>query len=181
MTTPTVLAKDDSTKIVELAAQEGHDADIPSNAGFVHHEKSQAILEESNHPLDKDIEKEAGKGASTPASLAGASFSSASEKQQNISPPDPNIVGWDGDDDPQNPMNWSPFLKWGAIAIVSGVTFLTPFGSAICAPGIPQIMDEFNSTSELLSGFIVSVYVLGFALGPLGMREDPMLQSNLSC
>jgi hypothetical protein len=29
-------------------------------------------------------------------------------------------------------------------------------------------MREFHSTSELLEGFVVSVYVLGFAFGPLG-------------
>jgi MFS family permease len=88
--------------------------------------------------------------------------------EQSDADHDPNVVWWDGEDDPENPMNWKSFRKWSAIAIVSGVTFLTPLGSAIFAPGIPEVMDEFNSTSELLTGFIVSVYVLGFAFGPLG-------------
>lgn len=35
------------------------------------------------------------------------------------------------------------------------------------SPGVPQVMVEFHSNSELLEGFIVSVYVLGFAFGPL--------------
>jgi MFS family permease len=48
------------------------------------------------------------------------------------------------------------------------VTFLTPLGSSIFAPAVPLVMDDFNSTNELLSGFVVSVYVLGFAFGPLG-------------
>jgi len=34
-------------------------------------------------------------------------------------------------------------------------------------PGVPQVMAEFHSNSELLEGFVVSVYVLGFAFGPL--------------
>lgn len=37
------------------------------------------------------------------------------------------------------------------------------------APGVPLVMSEFNSTSELLSSFVVSVYLLGFAFGPLLM------------
>jgi MFS family permease len=37
------------------------------------------------------------------------------------------------------------------------------------APGVPELMKEFGSDNTLLSGFVVSVYVLGFAFGPLGM------------
>lgn len=35
------------------------------------------------------------------------------------------------------------------------------------APGVPQVMADFNSSSPVLSSFVVSVYVLGFAFGPL--------------
>src|ERR1700712_1582916 len=35
------------------------------------------------------------------------------------------------------------------------------------APGIPRIMVEFNESSSLIATFVVSVYVLGFAFGPL--------------
>lgn len=38
---------------------------------------------------------------------------------------DPNIVDWDGPDDPANPMNWSSSLKWGNVAVIAVVTFLT--------------------------------------------------------
>ena len=38
---------------------------------------------------------------------------------------DPNIVDWDGPDDPANPMNWSASLKWGNVAVIAVVTFLT--------------------------------------------------------
>jgi len=37
------------------------------------------------------------------------------------------------------------------------------------APGVPKLMKEFNSSSQSLSSFVLSVYVLGFAFGPLGM------------
>jgi multidrug resistance protein len=35
------------------------------------------------------------------------------------------------------------------------------------APGVPNIMREFESTNENLATFVVSVYVAGFAFGPL--------------
>ena len=38
---------------------------------------------------------------------------------------DPNIVDWDGPDDPENPMNWSQSKKNVNIFLVSVFTFLT--------------------------------------------------------
>lgn len=35
------------------------------------------------------------------------------------------------------------------------------------APGVPDIMRDFHSTNENIAPFVVSVYVLGFAFGPL--------------
>jgi hypothetical protein len=143
-------------ELVELAMQEGHDADIPSNEGFI----------SPNSPtftLDNDIEKDAGKEIS---------IRTRSRTSLDSAPEDPgeqqNVVWWDGENDPQNPMNWPSFRSWSLITIVSMVTFLTPLGSSIFAPAVPLVMDDFDSTNELLSGFVVSVYVLGFAFGPLG-------------
>lgn len=38
---------------------------------------------------------------------------------------DPNIVDWDGPDDPKNPINWSEKLKWANVAVIASITFLT--------------------------------------------------------
>ena len=38
---------------------------------------------------------------------------------------DPNIVDWDGPDDPKNPVNWSENLKWANVAVIASITFLT--------------------------------------------------------
>jgi len=80
---------------------------------------------------------------------------------------DPNIVDFDGPDDPENPMNFSSTTKAINVGIVSALTFVTPLASSMFAPGVPEIMTEFNSDNTLLAGFVVSVYVLGFAFGPL--------------
>ena len=38
---------------------------------------------------------------------------------------DPNAIGWDGPDDPQNPMNWPEKKKWTTIGALSLMTLLT--------------------------------------------------------
>ena len=46
-------------------------------------------------------------------------------KTEEKTSPDPNIVDWDGPDDPANPMNWSSGKKVAAIGIVSLITMLS--------------------------------------------------------
>jgi hypothetical protein len=38
---------------------------------------------------------------------------------------DSQVVGWDGENDELNPMNWPAGRKWGILAIVSLMTFIT--------------------------------------------------------
>lgn len=80
---------------------------------------------------------------------------------------DPNIVDWDGPEDPENPINWSEKKKWGNIAVLASITFLTPLASTMFAPGVPEVMTEFKSDNQQLASFVVSVYILGYATGPL--------------
>lgn len=35
------------------------------------------------------------------------------------------------------------------------------------APGVPDVLEDFNSSNAQLGSFVVSVYVLGYAFGPL--------------
>jgi len=42
-----------------------------------------------------------------------------------------------------------------------------PLGSSFFAPGVPEVMASFNEPSKTLASFVVSVYILGFAFGPL--------------
>ncbi|KAL9580008.1 MAG: hypothetical protein Q9212_004751 [Teloschistes hypoglaucus] len=77
------------------------------------------------------------------------------------------IVSWDGPYDAANPQNWPSWRKWTAILIVSAISFVTPLASSMIAPAIPQVSAEFHNTSEALSSFAVTVYILGFGIGPL--------------
>jgi multidrug resistance protein len=79
---------------------------------------------------------------------------------------DPNIVDWDPDD-PEKAMNWPAKKVLGNIAIISVVTFLTPLASSMVAPGVPLILKEFHSKDQTIGAFVVSIYILGYATGPL--------------
>ena len=130
-----------------LAYEEGHDADEPTNDQS---ENAQAYLQsksndsEKDRPVvseknaQKDPEKDAGVDDGAPrhndpekdgdleANLSSsASSKTVADTTTQVEPVDPNVVGWDGPDDPNNPINWSEKLKWGNIAVVSLVTFIT--------------------------------------------------------
>lgn len=55
----------------------------------------------------------------------GSSSSSKKEPEVTKTEVDPNIVDWNGADDPQNPINWSEKMKWGNVAVIASITFLT--------------------------------------------------------
>jgi hypothetical protein len=80
---------------------------------------------------------------------------------------DANIVTWDGPDDPENPVNWSSLKRWTLITLVSAVTLVAGLSSSIFAPGVPELMTEFSSTNATLGSFVVTIYVLGLATGPI--------------
>jgi hypothetical protein len=134
---------------------------------------------------DTDIE-------ATAANIASHLKSVAQEK-------DLNIVDWDGEDDPEKALNWPSRKKWTYIILLSTLTLLTcvdslfllfsncvctnfsrsPFGSSMFAPGIPLVMAEFESTNENLASFVVSVYLLGYAFGPLVIAPMSELYGRL--
>ncbi|KAG6860812.1 hypothetical protein C0995_007313 [Termitomyces sp. Mi166 len=77
------------------------------------------------------------------------------------------VVDWDGPDDPMNPKNWVFRRKWAATIVVSCFTFITPVSSSMVAPATLQIAGEFSVTSTAIIAMMTSVFVLGFAFGPL--------------
>lgn len=103
-----------------------------------------------------------------PAASDGQDIEKSIETNEQTTPPiDGNTVGWDGDDDPNDPYNWPTWQKVTNCATISFLTFVTPLASSIFAPGVPLLMRDFQSTNQELAAFVVSVYILGFAFGPL--------------
>ncbi len=80
---------------------------------------------------------------------------------------DHGIVAWDSQDDPANPRKFSSGRKKLLLGLVSSITFVSPLASSMFAPGITFVDTEFHNTSTILASLAVSIFVLGFALGPL--------------
>jgi len=74
------------------------------------------------------------------------------------------IVGWDSQNDSQNPQNFTARKKWEALAVVSGMTFISTTCSSIPAPGINFIAEEFNVTNQTILSLVVSIYLLGYTV-----------------
>jgi len=83
------------------------------------------------------------------------------------SPGKPNIVYWESPGTADKAINWNIKKKWSNMATISIITFLTPLASTIIAPAVPQILHSFNSSDKTLGSLLVSIYILGYAIGPL--------------
>lgn len=80
---------------------------------------------------------------------------------------DEGVVGWESQDDPAMPLNFPSRKKWLIVGLLSGITLLTPFASSILAPGISNLSKEFGNTNQVIGAMTVSVYLLGYVIGPL--------------
>ncbi|KAJ5794307.1 hypothetical protein N7457_000906 [Penicillium paradoxum] len=77
------------------------------------------------------------------------------------------IVGWEGQDDPKNPQNFSSGKKYGLLGLISAMTLVSPLASSMFAPAISYMAREFKETDQTILSFSVSIYILGYAFGPL--------------
>ncbi|KAK6463721.1 multidrug resistance [Scheffersomyces coipomensis] len=103
-----------------------------------------------------------------------ANSSSSSTLDQD---PDAKIVvGWEGDDDPENPVNWPTYQKAFFTFEIAFLTTAVYMGSAIYTPGITQIMEEFN-IDQTKATIPLTMFVIGYGLGP--MVFSPMSENAI--
>jgi multidrug resistance protein len=77
----------------------------------------------------------------------------------------PYIINW-LDDDPENPMTWKSAYKWFVTIFVGIATFAVTFVSSAYTGGFGQILTELHTSPEVAT-LGLSLFVLGFAVGPL--------------
>lgn len=164
----------DREKKIEAALAEGHDADTPSGLGYLLDERGElkrqrSIAEQTSLALAKSRSNASHQNGTSDLEKGLTPEDKDAQAVTAEGQSDPNIVWWDGPDDPENPMNWPSWRKVLTCTIISILTFVTPLASSIFAPGVPALMADFRSESNMLASFVVSVYVLGFAFGPLIM------------
>ena len=109
---PDVQSSDDPEKTLSFPAE------LPKNAAL---EKMPATNEKTSpasSEVEKEVDLESGKQRSSSSSKV-----EVTTEQHSVR--DPDVVDWEGPDDPQNPMNWPSRLKWGNVGVISSITFLT--------------------------------------------------------
>ncbi|KAI4132771.1 MAG: hypothetical protein LQ347_002454 [Umbilicaria vellea] len=78
---------------------------------------------------------------------------------------DPYVVDFIPDD-PRNPMGFSNLKKWTITLLVAFATLAVSFVSSAYTGGVEQIIRQFGASQEVVT-LGVSLFVLGFAIGPL--------------
>ncbi len=116
-------------------------------------ENSEKILESTNaslpdFPIGNAPEKRLEKVLDPELGHQSSSTSQTETELHVTVPQDPNIVWWDGPDDPENPITWSEPLKMGNVAVISMITFITQV-LQICL--LHSVANVFRQTSSILN------------------------------
>jgi MFS transporter, DHA1 family, multidrug resistance protein len=79
---------------------------------------------------------------------------------------DPNLVDWNGPDDPDNPQNWPTSKKWLVTMCVATMTLTITFASSVFSAATIIVSEKYHVGAEV--GILgTSFFVLGFAFGPI--------------
>jgi MFS family permease len=65
------------------------------------------------------------------------------------------------------PLNFPESKKWLLVGLLAGITFISPLASSMFAPGVTFADEDFGNDSLILSSLTVSIFVLGYVIGPL--------------
>ncbi|KAG5421323.1 MDR1 [Candida metapsilosis] len=95
-----------------------------------------------------------------------STISSLSEKTKVDNSNDYIFVEWDGDDDPEDPRNWSLFKKGFFIFEVAFLTTSVYMASAVYTPGLDQLQHDL-SVGKVVGTLGVFTFVLGYGIGPI--------------
>ncbi|KAJ5093378.1 MFS general substrate transporter [Penicillium angulare] len=123
--------------------------------------------------IPEDLKEETGVDIVPTSDLEASAGSRTSDDEV----PDPFLVDWDGPKDPNSPMNWSNTKKARQLIAMGFNSFLSPdanleaeirpLSSSMFAPGEADVLAEFNSSNTMLGSFVVSIFLLGYSVGPL--------------
>ncbi|KAB8302655.1 hypothetical protein EYC80_006019 [Monilinia laxa] len=66
----------------------------------------------------------------------------------------------------QNPINWSPMRKWTTVFLLVITNFIAATYTSAFEPALPAIMVNFHSANDSVASLTVSIYTIGYCLGP---------------
>ncbi|KAM0797413.1 MFS multidrug transporter-like protein [Usnea florida] len=93
-------------------------------------------------------------------------FGGGKEYPPNLPEQEQYVVEFDGPDDPLHPQNWTLRKKMFLAVILGYTTLTTAFASSIFSAATAAVAEHFHVSTEV--GILgLSLYVLGFACGPI--------------
>ena len=92
---------------------------------------------------------------------------------------DPNLVVWDGLDDPGNPLNWSVKRRVAITASMGAMTFVVTFSSSIFASTLGQVAEEFQ-IGEVVATLGVALFLL-VSTAATGERTIRLIRTRVLC
>ncbi|KAL4761073.1 MFS transporter [Aspergillus foveolatus] len=95
-----------------------------------------------------------------------AQKTSADEKPKEQESKDPNLIEWNGPDDPENPQNMPHWRKWVITMTMSSMTMWLTFASSVFSTATLVTAQQFGVSTEVMV-LATSLVVFGFAAGPL--------------
>lgn len=120
-----------------------------------------ALLDPEHAKEFADVEK-GHAGPAGPDEHQAASQAAIIAKNQE----DSSLVGWDGPNDKENPMNWSRRKKYTVTVFYSTMTFCLTFASSVFSTATMVTAKLFGVSNEVMT-LGTSLFVLGFAVGPI--------------
>lgn len=84
------------------------------------------------------------------------------ENKQKEKEADPYYVTWESADDPDNPQNWSTAKKWSILVLVSFITLVVAFSSAVFS-GDVIVVSELYGISEETAELGTALYLVRMA------------------
>ena len=92
-----------------------------------------------------------------------AANQAATDKQEQD---ESTLVGWDGPDDLENPMNWPNRKKYMVTVFYASMTFCLTFSSSVFSTATAVTAEKFGVSREVMT-LGTSLFVFGFAVGPI--------------
>ncbi|CAK7232838.1 hypothetical protein SBRCBS47491_008404 [Sporothrix bragantina] len=123
-------------------------------------------LDNDENALERDLEDN---NSGSSEATAGGEAAAAGPGSEPLALMDleHGLVGWESVDDPANPRNFSQWKKAYIMVMMGIISTLSPLASSMVAPGIEDTMKELHESSPIVGSFMVTIYVLGYAIGPL--------------
>lgn len=129
------------------------------------------IVPEKYYPKEEQLDSDSlnapgKKEEPTGDALSNVSGESGSKSDDTAVGSKQIVVGWDGDDDPENPYNWPKPYKILFVVEIGVLTAFVYMASAIYTPGVDEIMEKMHC-GQTVATLPLTLFVFGYGIGPM--------------